>query len=149
MLEPDFEQRMRERLASASFSKWMGIELVSLDDGASEIRMKVEPHHRNPGGIAHGGIIATMLDVAVGVALRTRLGMTSQHVTVNLSIDYLRAAAGDVLIARGRAIKDGRRITFGEATLHDEQGRDLARASASFLVLPERPITDGPMLDGE
>ncbi len=149
MLDPVLEQRIRERIATAPFTRWMGIELRSLGDGTSELHMKIEPHHRNPGGIAHGGIIATMLDAAIGVALRTRLGMTSQHVTVNLSIDYLRAAAGEKLIARGHATKDGNRITFGEATLHDEAGRDLAHARATFLVLPERPLTDGPTLDGE
>lgn len=149
MLDATLERRIRERLIEAPFSGWMGIELVSVDDGEATIRMAVEDHHRNPGGIAHGGIIATMLDAAVGLALRTRLGMTSQHVTVNLSIQFLRAAAGNELIAHGRAVKDGRRITFGEARLRDEDGREVARATATFLVLPERPISDGPTLDGE
>lgn len=149
MLDPALETSMRARIQKAPFTTWMGIELVSLGDGTSEIGMDVAPHHRNPGGIAHGGIIATMLDVAVGLALRTKLGMTSQHVTVNLTIDYMRAASGNRLIARGRARKDGRRITFGEATLFDESGHELARGNATFLVLPEHPITDGPTLDGE
>ena len=149
MLDPGLEQRIRSRLENSPFPVWMGFKLTALGDGSSEITMQVEDHHRNPGGIAHGGIIASLLDSAVGLALRTRLGMTTQHVTVNLSIDYLRAAVGGTLIARGRAVKDGKRITFGEATLHDENGREVARATATFLVLPERPLTEGPTLDGE
>lgn len=150
MLDPSLEERIRKRLESSSFPSWLGFKLTALGDGTSEIRMTLEEHHRNPGGIAHGGVIASMLDSAVGLALRTRLGMTTQHVTVNLSIDYLRVAAGDTLIARGRAIKDGQRITFGEASLYDENERELARATATFLVLPERPLSAvGPTLDGE
>ena len=147
MLDPVVESAMRERIGTAPFSTWMGIKLVELQDGASEVRMIVEPHHRNPGGIAHGGIIATMLDVAIGLALRTKLGMSASHVTVNLAINYLRPASGDTLVARGRTVRSGGRIAYGEASLFDGDDVELARATATFLTLAD----DGrrPALDGE
>ena len=137
MLDPTLEQQMRARVANAPFAKWMGIELVSLDSGRSEIRMKIEPHHKNPGGIPHGGIVATLIDVAIGVALRTKLGMRATHVTVELRVNYLQAVRDGMLTARGEAVHSGGRTGYGEATLYDEDDRILARGSATFLVLGE------------
>ena len=55
MLDPKIESAIRARFADADFSRWMGLELISIDDGTSELRLKLEPHHLNPGGIPAGG----------------------------------------------------------------------------------------------
>lgn len=136
MLDPAFEEAVRARIRASLFASWMGLDLTTLDDGTSELRLRVEPHHLNPGGIVHGGVIAGLLDAAIGLALRTRLGADRTHVTVNLSINYVRPCAGGTLIARGRAVHSGDRVGFGEAELLDRDLRLLARATAAFLVVP-------------
>ena len=135
MLDPATEAAMRARFEDADFARWMGLELVSLTDGASEIRMKLEPHHLNPGRIVHGGVVAGMLDVAAGLAHRTKLGADATHVTVQLHVDYLKAAGSGVLTARGHSLQTGRRVGHAEATLYDDERRMLARASATFLIV--------------
>jgi uncharacterized protein (TIGR00369 family) len=136
MLEPALEAAIRKRFSGAQFAEWTGIELVSLGEGESELRLALEPHHLNPGGIAHGGIVASMLDIAIGLAHRTQLGMGATHVTVELHVNYLRPARGGSTIeARGRSVRSGDRVGYGEATLLDEAGTELARASATFLVV--------------
>src|SRR5438874_1804615 len=97
MLDPATESAMRARFTDADFARWMGLELVSLGDGTSEIRLKLEPHHLNPGRIVHGGVVAGMLDVAAGLAHRTKLGPDATHVTVQLHINYLKAAGSGVV----------------------------------------------------
>lgn len=126
---------------------WFGFELTALDDGEAELRLQVQPHHLNPGGIAHGGVIASMLDSAIGIAHRTKLGFDVSHVTIELKINYLRAAWPGVIIARGRSISSGQRVGYGEATLVDENERMLARASATFLIV--RAQGDLGPLDGD
>lgn len=143
MIDPHLEEQMRARIAAAPFAQWMGIELVGLDDGESEIHLTIEPHHRNPGGIPHGGIVATLIDVAIGLAHRTKLGMEATHVTVELRINYLRAIREGTLIARGTAVHWGERTGYGEATLLDAAGHVLARGSATFLVLPGAAAAPG------
>lgn len=135
MLDPELERAIRERIDNAPFARWMGIELVSLDEGSGVLRLALRDHHLNPGGIAHGGIIASMVDAAIGLALRTRLGMTATHVTVQLNISYIKAVRAGVITAEGTALKSGKRVGYGEATLRDEQGQILARANATFLVV--------------
>ncbi|HJT36939.1 MAG TPA: PaaI family thioesterase [Actinomycetota bacterium] len=135
MLDPATESAMRARFVDADFARWMGLELVSLGDGTSEIRLKLEPHHLNPGRIAHGGVIAGMLDVAAGLAHRTKLGPDATHVTVQLHVNYLKAVGAGVIIARGTSLQTGRRVGHAEATVFDDQQRMLARASATFLIV--------------
>jgi len=141
MLDPETEAAIRARFAAADFSRWMGLELISIDDGTSELRLKLQPHHLNPGGIAHGGVVAAMLDVAAGLAHRSKLGPDATHVTVQLHINYLKAVGAGVVIARGVSLQTGRRVGYSEATLYDEDDRILARASATFLI-----VTPGSVL---
>lgn len=147
MLDPELEAAIRARISNAAFWSWMGFELVSLGDGSSEIRLDLRPHHLNPGGIPHGGVIASLLDVAIGMALRTKLGTDASHVTVNLSINYVRAVRDGAIVARGCAVHSGERTGLGEAALYTESGELLARATATFLNV--RGTGDLRPLDGE
>jgi len=135
MLDPQIESTMRARFGSAEFSRWMGLELVAIDDGSSEIRMRLEPHHLNPGRIAHGGVVAAMLDIAAGLAHRTKLGLDATHVTIQLHVDYLKAVGSGFITARGTSLQTGRRVGYAQSELFDEQNRVLARASATFLIV--------------
>src|SRR6266568_2966485 len=141
MLDPDVVSTIRARFEAADFAQWMGLELVAIDDGTSEIRLTLKPHHLNPGGIAHGGVVAAMLDVAAGLAHRSKLGPEATHVTVQLHVNYLRAVGAGVVTARGVSLQTGRRVGYSEATLHDVDDYVLARASATFLI-----VTPGSVL---
>lgn len=146
-LDRAIEEGIRERLGAAVFRRWMGFEVGALGDGESEIRMRLEPHHLNPGRIAHGGVIATLVDAAIGIALRTRLGTERNHVTVNLSVQYLAPAPeGTTITARGKVIHSGARTGYGEAELVRSDGTLVAKGSATFLVVPG-PVPDGPIGD--
>ena len=133
-LDPVLESAIRSRVASSAFSQWMGFRLLDLDDGLSRVAIDLEPHHLNPGGIAHGGVIATILDGAIGLALRTKIGERG-HVTVQLDIHYISAAASGTLIAQGRAVHSGSRVGYGEAEVFAEDGRLVAKGAATFLVV--------------
>ncbi len=116
----------------------MGITLVGIGDGESELRLDLEPHHLNPGGIVHGGVLATLLDACIGLALRTQLGLESEHVTIKLDVNYLAPARAGVLIGHGKAVRSGGRISYGEAELHAEDGTLVAKGTATFLVVKAR-----------
>lgn len=135
MLDPIVESAIRARLDTAEFPRWMGFELIDLGEGSSAIRLALRSHHLNPGKIAHGGVVAAILDAAIGLALRTRLGPDATHVTVDLHVNYLRPVQRGTIEARGRAVKSGERVGYGEADLFDARERLLARAQANFLVV--------------
>jgi uncharacterized protein (TIGR00369 family) len=128
----------RARFAASAFTQWIGLELVTLDDGYSEVALNLKPHHLNPGGLAHGGIVATILDISMGIALRTQLPAGWTHVTVNLDVQYIEGARGGRIIGRGRAVKSGGRVTYSEADLVHDDGRLLARSSGTMIPLEPR-----------
>ena len=136
MLDPELEKSMRARFAGGEFSAWMGLELASIADGTSEVRLRVQSHHLNPGGIVHGGVAAALLDVACGLAHRTKIGSDASHVTVQLHVTYLKPVKEGVVIARGRSLQSGQRVGHAEATLYDSDERVLARADATFMIVP-------------
>jgi uncharacterized protein (TIGR00369 family) len=137
-LDPALEPAIRERFRSSEFARWMGITLVGLDVGESELRLDLEKHHLNPGGIVHGGVLATLLDASIGLALRSKIGMTTDHVTIELDVHYLSPARTGALIGRGRAVRVGGRVSYGEADVFGDDGKLLAKGTATFLVVQAR-----------
>ena len=135
-LDERYLAELRERVARSPFHGWVGIRLSSVDPGSSELVLDLEPHHFNPQGIVHGGIISLMADTAIGVALRSRLRPGLTHRTAQLNVHFVRSADSGRVIARGRAVHSGKRMGYGEADVLDQPGNLLARASATFIVLP-------------
>lgn len=142
MLDPTFLDAVRDRFRHSPFTDWFGAELVSAEEGTVQIGLELQPHHLNPGGIIHGGVIAAMLDIAIGLSLRTRLPLEFAHVTTQLNISYLKPCREGRVIATGTAIHQGRRTGYGEASLADPNGRLLSKATGSFLIFPRSEIAD-------
>src|SRR5205823_12277012 len=102
---PGLDQRqledLRERVRRSPFHRWAGLELVAVGDGVSELRMELAPHHFNPQGIVHGGIITAIADTSIGLALRSKLRSGLTHRTAQLNVHFLAKAEGNVLVANG------------------------------------------------
>lgn len=134
--EREISDALLERVARSEFHRWAGLELTRVESGEVEVTLQLQPHHLNLVGIVHGGIIAAVADTAAGLALRTVLQPDATHVTGQLNVQYLSPGTRGQLIARGRVVKAGRRVGFAEADVVDERGRLIARANATFIVMP-------------
>lgn len=136
-LDERYLDELKERVRSSPFHKWFGMELASVGQGQAEIVMDLdEERHFNPQRIVHGGIISAIADTAIGLALRSRLKTGLTHRTAQLNVHYLAKGEGNRLMGRGRAIHLGQRMGYGEAEVFDGTDRLLARATATFIVLP-------------
>ena len=127
---------LRARIATSPFHQWAGLELVSVGDGVAELALDLRPHHFNPQGIVHGGIITAVADTSIGLALRSRLRPGLTHRTAQLNVHFLAKGEGGQLVGRGRAVRLGQRMGYGEAEVLDGTGQLLARATGMFIVLP-------------
>ena len=88
------------------------------------------------GGV-HGGYAATLLDSACGIAVHTMLEPDQGFTTLELKVSYLRGMnerTGPVR-AEGRVVNIGRRVAFAEADIRDADGRLMATATSTLLVL--------------
>ena len=135
-LDPRHLETLRQRIAESPFHRWAGIELVRVGGGEAELAMDLEDHHFNPQRIVHGGIISAMADTSIGLALRSKLPAGVTHRTAQLNVHFLAKGEGNRLVGRGRSLHLGRRMGYGEAEVVDGTGRLLARATATFIVLP-------------
>jgi acyl-coenzyme A thioesterase PaaI-like protein len=92
----------------------------------------VQEHHINHGGVAHGGLLATLADAAMGYAFATLSDPPGGALTINLSIDYIGTARlGDWVESKVDIPKDKGRIKFLNVFLVCN-GKRIARASAIF-----------------
>ncbi|GAB6179151.1 hypothetical protein JCM14036_04700 [Desulfotomaculum defluvii] len=117
------------------FAKMLNIEITELNVGESCIEITVLPHHLNPHGTLHGGVISTLADIAMGVAVRTlgKLGMT-----INLNTNFIAAALlGERVTARGKVVHEGSSVISVECTLSKEKDV-LARSTGLWYVLKHK-----------
>jgi len=135
-LDERFLDEIRTRVERSPFHRWAGITLLSVGHGEAEVAMDLGEHHFNPQGIVHGGVIASVADTTIGLALRSMLKPGLTHRTAQLNVHFLSKGEGARIIGRGRSRHLGQRMGYGEAEVSDPEGRLLARASATFIVLP-------------
>jgi uncharacterized protein (TIGR00369 family) len=127
-----------DRLSRSAFHRWAGIALARAEPGEVEVVLRAGEHHLNIFGTIHGGMVSTLADTAMGLAMRTRLEPGTTHVTAQLDVHFLRPGTPGRISAIGRAVKSGRQMGYAEAEVFDEGGRTLARASGTFLMLRGR-----------
>ncbi len=113
----------------------LGVEFVSSANGESELRLALLPRHMNSWQVAHGGVVMTLLDVAMAQAGRSLYENVAGGVTVEMKTTFVRPSAGAVLTAKGRCYHRSTTLAFCEADVLDEQGRVCAKSSGTFKYL--------------
>jgi uncharacterized protein (TIGR00369 family) len=115
-------------LAESPFHKVLGLRLDSMDAAAQSvaIRCAFDPAVGRAADTDqyHGGVIASLIDIAGDFALIVALGHGVP--TINLRVDYLRPAFGSDLIAHARVRKSGRTVGIVDIEVQDGQGRLIA-----------------------
>jgi acyl-CoA thioesterase len=119
-------------LASDQASVWMGMELLSVDEGRATMALKVEEHHCNGLGICHGGVTFSLADSTFAFACNSRNQSTvAQNNMITFTApgqlgDRLTAEAQEVSLTGRSGIYDVR-VTNQDGTLIAEM-RGLSRA---------------------
>jgi acyl-CoA thioesterase len=129
---------LRDKLSATPFYGWSGISLESAARAEVTITLEIDERHVNLQGLVHGGVLATMADVAMGLAVRTAVEPDRRHVTIEMGMHYVRPAPRGRIRAAGRAVHVGGQIAYAEADLIDGAGRLLARATGTYSVARER-----------
>ena len=125
-------------LAESPFHKLLGLKLESVDAGAKTVvlRCVFGPNvERAPGtGQYHGGVIASLIDIAGDFALIAVLGHGVP--TINFRVDYLRPAANGDLLALARVLKAGRTVGVVDIEVTDSGGRLVAVGRGCYGTQP-------------
>ena len=116
------------------FVSHLKILTETLGEGNARLSLPIEPHLTNSLGTAHGGVIMSLLDVALCTAARTLHPESMGVITIDLSTSFIGAASGAKLIAEARVLRDGRSMSFVEAEAKNEDGSLVAKAIATVRV---------------
>ena len=113
------------------FTAHLGIRVDSAQDGEARVSMDLAPHLLNNHGAGHGGVLMTLLDIAMANAALSKIDYAREVVTVDMHVGFMAATSGS-LVATGRAVGGGRSICFCEAHVEDSEGRRVAQAMGTF-----------------
>ena len=89
MTQDRFDE-LRALVADSPFYRWSGMTLAEVDGGSVTVALDLADHHLNLQGLAHGGVIATLADAAMGLSLRSALEPGRRHVSLEIGVHYLR-----------------------------------------------------------
>jgi uncharacterized protein (TIGR00369 family) len=134
------------RISSSAFHAAFGMRLAGAERGSVRLTFEAGLEQINLQGLIHGGVIATLADTAMGLAVRSSMEPNRRHVTIELGVHYLLPARPGRLEAIGRAVRVGSQVAYAEADVLDMQGRLLARGNGTYAVgaLKTEPDGDGP-----
>ena len=128
------------------FVELLGMQLERYDHGEAEISLETREAYGNSLGMAHGGVVMTLLDVAQAHAGSSALQGTEQEgmgmITIEMKTSFMRPSTGR-LRAVGRVKHRTRSMAFTEADLFDGEGRLCAHATGTFKYVHRPPEQAG------
>jgi uncharacterized protein (TIGR00369 family) len=116
------------------FVSHLRILTEALGEGSARLSLPVEPHLTNSLGTVHGGVILSLLDVALCTAARTLHPDSTGVITIDLSTSFIGGGSGEKLFAEARVLKDARSMSFVEAEAKNADGSLVAKAIATVRV---------------
>lgn len=127
------KEALQTLITRAPFHQWLGLEVQEVaEDHIVVVSRWREEFVVNPEGrYTHGGILATLIDVVADYALAAALGKPVP--TIDLRVDYHRAAMPGDLTVTGRIIRAGGQFATVEATVADENGKLLASGRGTYF----------------
>jgi len=131
-------EKVQAMLTRGPFHQWLGIEVLSVGEG--EITLKAtwrEEWVVNPDRkYTHGGILATLVDLTADWALVSKTGRGVP--TIDMRVDYHRAAMPGDLTATGKVVKWGSQFSVAEAHVYDKDKALVASGRGVYLTAPPK-----------
>jgi acyl-CoA thioesterase len=115
------------------FIKDLGVEFVSAENGRAVVALDLAPRHLNSWSVAHGGVLMTLLDVAMAVAGRSLDPTAGGGVTLQMTTSFLQPAnAGARLLVSAHAYHRSNAMAFCDGEVRDTEQRLIAKAMGTF-----------------
>ncbi len=139
-MSPEDFATIKALLEQSPFVAHLGFVLEALDDGRCELSVGLRAAHANSYGALHGGVVASLVDTASGVAAWTRARPGERVSTVELKVNFIAGVepTEGAIRAVGTVLHRGRSTAVVESDVSDDAGRRIARGLGTFFYLPPR-----------
>lgn len=129
---------MTQRPLTIPFLADMGVLCNYMEDGRSEIELEVQQRHQNSWDMAHGGVLMTLLDVAMAIAGRSSDPDGRGVVTIEMKTSFMAPGRGK-MTARGQVVHRTSTMVFCEGEIVDADGKIVSKASGTFKFIKRIP----------
>jgi uncharacterized protein (TIGR00369 family) len=127
--------RVRASFARQTMMATFGASIDALGPGRCRIAAPVLPQARQQQGFGHAALAFALGDSAAGYAALTLMPPGTEVLTVEMKINLLAPATGPRLVAEGRVVRSGRRLTVVTAEVADDGGRTLALLQGTMIAV--------------
>ena len=118
----------------------LGMKVVQFGDGSAALKMNVNKRFHNPMGTLHGGIMTDLADACMGIATMSTLDEDETFTTLELNMNFIRPVYEDELTAEARVLHRGRKVALVESVVRNREGKDVARGTATQMILPSSRV---------
>ena len=131
-------EKLQQLITRGPFNRWLNFTIQKMDADGIEVKAAWrEEWVVNPGRrYTHGGVLAAIIDVTADYAIAAQLGRSVP--TIDLRVDYHKAAVPGDLIAKAKVVRSGSQYSTAEAYVYDSEGALVASGCGTyFTVLPK------------
>ena len=127
---------MNGKIPPAPVVTLVGIEGIEIDEGHVVLALDPAEYHYNPLGVVHGGMIATLLDSTMALAVHSTLPAGGYFSTLQLNVNYVRQVTAETgrLVCDGKVVHAGRTTAVAECTAVDVRGKLIATATSTCML---------------
>ena len=129
------KQKAANALHSLAFAKLVGMRLVDIRPNEAVIQMQMRDDLRQPSGVLHGGVTATLIDTAMAFAVRTHLADHEYTATIDLTVHYLRPHTSGTVTCTAKCVRAGKRIFTVSADVVNDEGKLIATGLSTYTRL--------------
>ena len=134
----DKRARAYELIGKIPFNRLLGIEVSRFHADGVTLRCQIRKELLNSHGAVHGGVTASLADVAVGVAVHCHSAVPRPISTVELKVNYLLPVKEGALYARARLLRVGSTLCVGRVDLTDGRSKAVGTAIVTYIFLDAR-----------
>jgi len=127
------EKELEQLLSDVAFTRNFGFVLQGIADGECSINVPFQAAFERPGGIVSGQVFMAAADVAMWLAIKTKLGLADSSVTEEMKTNFLGGAKREGFRCTAKVLKLGRRLIYGVAEYVDSNGRLLTHHTVTYI----------------
>jgi uncharacterized protein (TIGR00369 family) len=137
-MDAERRESLRRRFEVQPYCRSLGLSVEAIEEGRVRLRLPYDDKNSNPGRAHHGGVAASMIDVAGTLAawagIEPRGPMDSS--VLDVAVNYLAAAIGEEIVAEGRVLRRGKEITYVDVDVATAGGKAIAKGLVTHRAAP-------------
>jgi len=132
------------RFEGAPYNRSLGVRVEAIEPERVRLRVPYKDENSNPGKALHGGVAASVIDLAGVLAawtgIREAPGLESG--TLDLSVNYLAAAIGEDIVATAEVLRRGKEIVYADVDVRNDAGKRIAKGLVTYRAVAQPGVRD-------